>query len=191
MQVSTEYKALVLPTKEKVASSATVWDPRQHLLVEVSLPDIVLPLHLDPLLPVVLEAVERAADRRARVAAAEVLHAVLLVMVGRTSQQTEDYERRAPMTELFRRVLPVVLRLCSDTDSVIQGLFQPLFSQLIHWFTKDRKHASLETECLLKCLMDTICDNKDAARYYFHSLFSDISAKSRYVFSYSFPEISG
>ena len=50
-------------------------------------------------------------------------------------------------------------------DSVVSGLFQPLFSQLIPWFTKDRKHASLETECILTGLIQTICDNNDASRF--------------------------
>jgi DNA-dependent protein kinase catalytic subunit len=61
-------------------------------------------------------------SRRARVAAGEALHALLLLMIGRTSQQTDDMANKAPMTELFKRVFPVVLKLAGDSsDSVIQG----------------------------------------------------------------------
>ena len=38
-------------------------------------------------------------DRKIRINAAEVLHAVLLVMVGRTSQQTEDMEAKSSAKE--------------------------------------------------------------------------------------------
>ena len=56
-------------------------------------------------------------------AAGESLHALLLLMIGRTSQQTDDMASKAPMVELFKRVFPVVLKLASDSDSVIQGKF--------------------------------------------------------------------
>jgi len=42
----------------------------------------------------------------------------------------------------------------------IQGLFRPLFSQLIHWFTKPRKYESPEAMCLLNALFDVACDGE-------------------------------
>jgi DNA-dependent protein kinase catalytic subunit len=160
-QVSSSYKELVLPTPEMMGDQLTVWDTRDHLTVEVPLPDVLLPVHLDPLLPCIVEMAQQTADRKARVAAGEALHALLLLMIGRTSQQTDDMASKVPMTKLFKRVFPLVLKLAGDSDSVILGLFQPLFSQLIHWFTKDSKRGSPETECLLECLIDTICSSKD------------------------------
>ena len=118
--MSEKYKQLAPPSKEEVGRLATVWDAKKHLLVQLPLPDRLLPLYLDKQLPAVLELVEEGRDRRVRVAAAEELHVLLTDMIGQTSQQTEDIEKKAPMTELFRRVLPVFLNLCSDTDSVIQ-----------------------------------------------------------------------
>lgn len=164
LKVSSKLKYLSLPTKEEIGRAAVVWDQQKHLLVEVSLRDVNLPLYLDVLLPITLDLVEKSVNRNTRVSAAEVLHATLLFMIGKTSQQTDDYEKKFPMTELFRRVFPVILKLCSDPDSVIQGLFQPLFSQMIHWFTKERKCGSLETNCLLKVLLDTVCEDEDVSR---------------------------
>ena len=55
-------------------------------------------------------------------------------------------------------------RFRSHTGNVLQfsflGLFQPLFYQIIHWFTKDAKRGSQETECLLEALINTICSSK-------------------------------
>ena len=82
-------------------------------------------------------------------AAAELLHVIVVFAVGRTSQQSEDMARKESMAEIFKRLFPVLLELAADSDSVVKSLFNPLFSQLIHWFTKNRKFESPETTGLL------------------------------------------
>ena len=118
--MSEKYYPLALPGREEIGRLATVWDQNKHLMVDIPLSDRDLPLCLDKLLPDVLDLVDEGRDRRVRVAAAEVLHCLLRLLIGRTSQQTEEIEKKAPMTELFRRMFPVFLNLCSDPDSVIQ-----------------------------------------------------------------------
>ena len=79
-----------------------------------------IPLYLDSFLPPVLDLVNDSGDRQQRTAAGELFHALLVLMIGRTSQQTEEMGAKSPMTPLFQRVLPTVLNLASDPDSVIQ-----------------------------------------------------------------------
>jgi len=166
-RVATRHKKLVFPSLAEKAEAATYWDHKKHLRLDIPMPDTNVPLFLDHLLPTVLDLVQAGGgtDRKTRTAAAEVLHAILVIMIGKTAAHTEEMEARGPMTELFKRVLPALLDLAADADSVIQGLFRPLFSQLIHWFTKARKYETPESVCLLNCLLDTACDSeRDAAR---------------------------
>jgi DNA-dependent protein kinase catalytic subunit len=166
-RVATRHKKLVFPSPAEKAEAATFWDHKKHLRLDIPMPDANVPVYLDPLLPTLRELVQAAGgtDRKTRTAAAELLHAVVVIMIGQTSAHTEEMEARGPMTELFKRVLPALLDLAADADSVVQGLFRPLFSQLIHWFTKARKYETPETVCLLNCLLDAVCDSeRDAAR---------------------------
>jgi DNA-dependent protein kinase catalytic subunit len=166
-RVATRHKKLVFPSAAEKAEAATFWDHKKHLRLDIPMPDANVPVYLDHLLPTLLDLVQAAGgtDRKTRTAAAELLHAVVVIMIGQTAAHTEEMEARGPMTELFKRVLPALLDLAADADSVIQGLFRPLFSQLIHWFTKARKYETPETVCLLNCLLDAVCDSeRDAAR---------------------------
>lgn len=54
--------------------------------------------------------------------------------------------------------LPVLLGFTTDSDSALQALCKPLFSQMIHWFIE-----TLEEAQLFECLLDTICTAKDTA----------------------------
>ena len=159
-RVATRHKQLVLLSVATSTEAATLWDHRKHLRFDIPMPDANVPLYLDHMLPTILDLIQPGTERKTRTAAAELLHAVVTVMVGQTAAHTEEIEARAPMSELFKRVLPALLDLASDSDSVIQGLFRPLFSQLIHWFTKVRKYESPETVCLLNSLFDVVCDSK-------------------------------
>ena len=165
-QVSTNYKALIFPTEEEVGTAVTTWDMKKHLRVEIPLPDMMLSIYLDGLLPIAVELVQEAPNRKTRVAAGELLHVLVIFMIGRTSQQSDDMAAKSPMTALFSKLFPVLLKLSTDSDSVLQTLYKPLFSQTIHWFTKNRNFETPETSCLLECLINTICNTKDSSLKY-------------------------
>jgi len=160
-RVSTKYKLKVFPSDVEVGEAATSWDMTKHLKITIPLSDMHITVELDSLLPIAVELCREAADRKTRVVAAELLHVIVLFIIGRTSQQTEDMEKKQPMTEIFKRLFPVLLELAADSDSVIKNLYNPLFSQLIHWFTKNRKFESPETVSLLDCIIETVCSDKD------------------------------
>lgn len=91
---------------------------KKYILIIFS--DCTISLEIDNLLPPVLDIVETSGDRQQRAAAAEVLHSTLLMMIGKTSTRTEEMSEKLPMTEIFKRVLPTILNLASDPDSVVQ-----------------------------------------------------------------------
>ncbi len=51
-------------------------------------------------------------------AACELLHSLVIYMVGKGSQMTEDDKSAPPMYNLHRKVFPVLLRLACDVDQV-------------------------------------------------------------------------
>lgn len=53
-----------------------------------------------------------------QVAACELLHSLVIYMVGKGAQMTEDNKSAPPMYNLHRRVFPVLLRLACDVDQV-------------------------------------------------------------------------
>ena len=48
-------------------------------------------------------------------AAAELLHVIVVFAVGRTSQQSDDMARKESMAEIFKRLFPVLLELAADS----------------------------------------------------------------------------
>jgi DNA-dependent protein kinase catalytic subunit len=43
------------------------------------------------------------------------------------------------MVPMWRRIIPALLRLACDVDTVTNQLFSSLVRQIIHWFTNARK----------------------------------------------------
>lgn len=51
-------------------------------------------------------------------AACEILHSLVVYMVGRGAQMAEGEKSTPPMYNLHKRVFPVLLRLACDVDQV-------------------------------------------------------------------------
>ena len=119
-RLSSPYKLLVLPSEEELGEQAASWDLGLHLKLDLPLPDLVAPLHLDPLLPLLASLLEESPDRKVRVAAAELLHVVVVFMVGRSAGQTQELAALRPLGPLFSKLLPLLLRLSVDPDTVLQ-----------------------------------------------------------------------
>jgi hypothetical protein len=158
---------------------ALAWDPDMNggTPLEVSLPfggsTGHLKLRLDGILPRLAELCEGtgqveiltgASPREAKVAAAEALHALLLWMVGAAAT---DSRRRAAgkgksdggggsgsYTRTFEKLLPVVLRLGVDEDTVVRQLFSTLLLQLVRWYSSADAtvQSSKEAQVLLQTL---------------------------------------
>lgn len=65
-----------------------------------------------------------------QVAACELLHSLVVYMVGKSAQMVEGEESLPPMYKLHKRLFPVLLRLACDVDQVCEdrmhdGFFPP------------------------------------------------------------------
>lgn len=119
-------------------------------------------IHLDLFLPRVTELALSAGDRHTKVAACELLHSVVMFMLGKATQMPDGGQGPPPMYQLYKRTFPVLLRLACDVDQVTRQLYEPLVMQLIHWFTNNKKFESQDTVALLEAILDGIVDPVDS-----------------------------
>ncbi|XP_060730052.1 DNA-dependent protein kinase catalytic subunit isoform X1 [Tachysurus vachellii] len=138
------------------------WDSEKRLSFAVPFKDIKPVIYLDPFLPRITELALSSSDRQTKVAACELLHSLVVYMVGRGAQMAEGEKSSPPMYNLHKRVFPVLLRLACDVDQVTRQLFEPLVMQLIHWFTNNKKFESQDTVAVLEAILDGVVDPLDS-----------------------------
>ena len=177
--LSAEASAL-LPSSSSASSasstSLTAWSTRP--CVRYPLPFTTkLDVELDGLLPRLAHLAQFSSHRPIKVAAAESLHAIVIFMIaqaakdpnrGPVGQQPQqpvqgDAEGASsqPWTDysaLYQPLFPVLLRLACDGEVVLQKLFTPLVTQLIHWYTNREQTYVSEMRMLLDALCEGVGD---------------------------------
>ncbi|XP_053105021.1 DNA-dependent protein kinase catalytic subunit isoform X2 [Hemicordylus capensis] len=138
------------------------WDTEKHLSFAVPFADMKPVIYLDVFLPRVTELALSASDRQTKVAACELLHSIVMYMLGKASQMPEGQKCSPPMFHLYKHTFPVLLRLACDVDQVTRQLYEPLVMELIHWFTNNKKFESQDTVALLEAILDGIVDPVDS-----------------------------
>ncbi|KAJ8010680.1 hypothetical protein DPEC_G00077640 [Dallia pectoralis] len=147
---------------EEMMKKFVAWDCEKRLSFAVPFADMKPVIYLDPFLPRITELALSTSDRQTKVAACELLHSVVVYMVGKGSQIVEKEKSTPAMYNLHKRLFPVLLRLACDVDQVTRQLFQPLVMQLIHWFTNNKKFESQDTVAVLEAIMDGVIDPVDS-----------------------------
>lgn len=115
----------------------------------------------DELLPRMCDLAESSPDRKTKSAACEVLHALVLVMIGKSAHRPrqEKAPTRSPYHRIYVHVFPVLLRLAIDIDSIPRSMFRTLVFQLIHWLTSNAQAENPETIALLETCLEAVCDS--------------------------------
>ncbi|XP_019852740.1 PREDICTED: DNA-dependent protein kinase catalytic subunit [Amphimedon queenslandica] len=134
--------------------SLVSWDSDRRLGFAVPFSDLKPEIYLDPYLPTVCELALSSSDRQTKVAACEFLHAAMLFVIGKGTQQS--VQKKNPMTKLYQKLIPVALQLACDVDRVAEQLFRPLVFQMIHWFTRNTQYESPDTVTLLEAILEGI-----------------------------------
>ncbi|XP_036452457.1 DNA-dependent protein kinase catalytic subunit isoform X2 [Colossoma macropomum] len=147
---------------EDMMKRFVAWDSEKRLSFAVPFKDTKPVIYLDPFLPRITELALSSSDRQTKVAACELLHSVVVYMVGKGVQMAEGGTSTPPMYNLHKRVFPVLLRLACDVDQVARQLFEPLVMQLIHWFTNNKKFESQDTVAVLEAILDGVVDPLDS-----------------------------
>ncbi|XP_041924731.1 DNA-dependent protein kinase catalytic subunit isoform X1 [Alosa sapidissima] len=147
---------------EDMMKKFVAWDSERRLNFAVPFSDMKPVIYLDCFLPRITELALTSSDRQTKVAACELLHSLVVYMVGKGTQMAEGDKSNPPMYNLHKRVFPVLLRLACDVDQVTRQLFEPLVMQLIHWFTNNKKFESQDTVAVLEAIMDGVIDPLDS-----------------------------
>ncbi|XP_042320371.1 DNA-dependent protein kinase catalytic subunit [Sceloporus undulatus] len=138
------------------------WDTERRLSFAVPFADMKPVIYLDLFLPRVTELALSASDRQTKVAACELLHSIVIYMLGKASQMPEGQQISPPMSRLYKHIFPVLLRLACDIDQVTRQLYGTLVMELIHWFTNNKKFESQDTVTLLEAILNGIVDPVDS-----------------------------
>ncbi|XP_032407093.1 DNA-dependent protein kinase catalytic subunit [Xiphophorus hellerii] len=149
-------------SSEEIMKKFVAWDSEKRLSFAVPFTDMKPVIYLDPFLPRVSELALSTSDRQTKVAACELLHSLVVYMVGKSAQMVEGENRLPPMYKLHKKLFPVLLRLACDVDQVTRQLFEPLVMQLIHWFTNNKKFESQDTVAVLEAILDGVIDPTDS-----------------------------
>ncbi|KAM7075469.1 DNA-dependent protein kinase catalytic subunit isoform 1-T1 [Molossus nigricans] len=153
---------LTAASSDEMMKKYVVWDREKRLSFAVPFVDMKPVIYLDIFLPRVTELALSASDRQTKVAACELLHSMVMFMLGKATQIPEGGQGSPPMYQLYKRTFPVLFRLACDVDQVTRQLYEPLVMQLIHWFTNNKKFESQDTVALLETILDGIVDPIDS-----------------------------
>uniref|UniRef100_A0A3Q2CEF8 DNA-dependent protein kinase catalytic subunit n=1 Tax=Cyprinodon variegatus TaxID=28743 RepID=A0A3Q2CEF8_CYPVA len=153
---------LVTVSSEEMMKKFVAWDSEKRLSFAVPFTDMKPVIFLDPFLPRISELALSTSDRQTKVAACELLHCLVVYMVGKSAQMVEGENSLPPMYKLHKKLFPVLLRLACDVDQVTRQLFEPLVMQLIHWFTNNKKFESQDTVAVLEAILDGVIDPTDS-----------------------------
>jgi DNA-dependent protein kinase catalytic subunit len=157
------------------AHLSLAWDSTPRIKFALPFEGVKLDLYLDSLLPILCELAEKETNRRTKVAACEALHAVIIYMVFKGSQDPNRMNTQSQalgggnkdlqfaVDKLYSKLFPVMVRLAVDVEQVARQLFGPLVHQLIHWLTNNSKAEDPETMALLDTLTDALADPADGA----------------------------
>ncbi|XP_058420517.1 DNA-dependent protein kinase catalytic subunit isoform X2 [Diceros bicornis minor] len=149
-------------SSDEMMKKCVAWDREKRLSFAVPFMEMKPVIYLDLFLPRVTELALSASDRQTKIAACELLHSMVMFMLGKATQMPEDGQGSPPMYQLYKRTFPVLLRLACDVDQVTRQLYEPLVMQLIHWFTNNKKFESQDTVALLETILDGIVDPVDS-----------------------------
>ncbi len=113
--------------KERQSMNQIRWDSEWKIRCELPLVPHKRPLsiHLDALLPKVLELAHSAANKQTRISACEFLHALLLFMIGKSANR-DSKQQMEVFGKIYARIFPVMLNIASDAELVSRQLFEPL-----------------------------------------------------------------
>eukprot|EP01012_Entosiphon_sulcatum_P003459 TRINITY_DN11099_c0_g1_i3.p1 TRINITY_DN11099_c0_g1~~TRINITY_DN11099_c0_g1_i3.p1 ORF type:complete len:4370 (-),score=577.88 TRINITY_DN11099_c0_g1_i3:12-11855(-) len=176
---------MVRNEREKALQLDRPWDRQPRIDFPLPFRDLKPNVFFDSFLPKVVELAESGGERRTKVAAGELLHSVVVFMMGRNAHnprlrqqhsvveshikedaQGDDEETGMEPTEfynIYKNIFPTLLRLAVDTEQVTHQLFHELIFQVIHWMTQNIQYESKETMALLDAVLDGLSSPTESA----------------------------
>jgi DNA-dependent protein kinase catalytic subunit len=118
-------------------------------------------IFLDSCLPRIIDLAENSSKKETRIAACELLHALILYMIGKSATKPKGHqntlkesENMAAFAKLYAKLFPVIIRLATEIELISRQLFQPLCFQIVRWFSSSKIYEHPEVESLLDALIE-------------------------------------
>ncbi|KAL9555838.1 hypothetical protein MBANPS3_002175 [Mucor bainieri] len=162
-------KQLLAQGKDAIADNGMLaWDPVKKLKLRVPFLTVKVDIYLDEFLPRICELAEASPDRQVKIAACELLHGLVIYMIGNSAfaAKTTKASTESLYHRYYERVFPVMLKLAIDADPIARDMYQLLYKQIIHWLTNNAHADNPETLALLQSLLDASCDTDAGLREY-------------------------
>ncbi|KAJ8958549.1 hypothetical protein NQ314_006388 [Rhamnusium bicolor] len=130
-----------------------------HLKITLPYEDVHLDIYLDTLVPRVVTLALYCSDRKTRITACEVLQAIVMIFLGRAKPMSQS--GLSELEDLLKTMAMPLLQLGCDIDQLVQQIFEPLFLQLIHWYTSPTQLRGSHTAIIIDALMEGITHPTD------------------------------
>lgn len=148
-------RCLYLVRSDDQKLDAVKWNESDTNVVSVRLygPDASLRISLDALLPRICELACTSTERQKKMAACELVHAILLYVIGTNKHRGK----------LWQELCGCMLLLGCDGDVAVQQMFEPLIMQTMHYMSRrDQMHHD-GVDTLLQCQMEALAHRTNAA----------------------------
>jgi hypothetical protein len=158
------YNKLLLSDPKDALSSSASWSIGGGAQIRYSFPVpsaagvSAVNVEFDRMVPRIVALCSDSSERHIRIAAAECLHSILLLLIG-TSSSDPSYKTQASAdssrySATYRKIFPVSLALAVSADKTCRVLFNMLMSQVVHWFSSPEQVPAADFQALLESLMD-------------------------------------
>nr|XP_033326810.1 DNA-dependent protein kinase catalytic subunit-like [Megalopta genalis] len=143
---------------KKSMNIGATWDKKDLLKYSLSLSDTEVDIYFDKVLPRVTQLAQNSGDRRTKIIACEVLHSMVMLILGKTSKLNLD--KFAP---LYNIICPALLNLGCDYDEAARQIFQPLMLQLMHWLSSKFMLKSLATTYFIDSVFEALSNDSNSS----------------------------
>lgn len=130
------------------------WSDSQNVVtLKLHGPGASLRINLDALLPRFCELACTSTERQKKMAACELVHAILLYVIGTNKNNGE----------LWKKMCGCMLQLGCDGDVAVQQMFEPLVMQTMHYMSRRDQINNAGVETLLQCQMEALAHRTNSA----------------------------
>ena len=101
------------------------WDSEKRIKFSIPLNNKKIDIYLDSCLPRIVDIAKNSNEKQTRTAACELLHGLVLYMIGKSATKSRDPRRgveeredQAAFAKLYAKLFPVIIRLATEIEMV-------------------------------------------------------------------------
>ncbi|GJQ83173.1 hypothetical protein Trydic_g18200 [Trypoxylus dichotomus] len=133
-----------------------------HLKVELMfMNNFHVDLYLEKFILRIVELALYCSERKLRINACEVLHAIVLIFLGRTKQMSDT--PKEDLRGVLKKLINALLSLGCDADVTVQKILRPLMLQLMHWYSSKFMKICSHTAIVVESVLDGVTQTNDSA----------------------------